>query len=111
LQEKKGGNAMDFDQIACTIIANAGDSKGDSFAAINAAEEGDFDEAEALLKSSEEKLTLAHEAHSQVLFAAANGELPELNFLLVHASNHLSISEATKDFADVIVRMYKKGVK
>lgn len=102
---------MDMDQVACTIIANAGDSKGDSFAAICAAEEGRFEEAEALLKSSEDKLLLAHEAHSRVLFASANRELPEFNFLMIHASNHLSVSEVTREFAEVIVKIYKEVKK
>lgn len=99
---------MDMDQIACTIIANAGDSKGDSFAAIGAAEEGRFEEAEVLLRSSEEKLLLAHEAHSEVLFASANRELPEFSFLMIHASNHLSVSEVTREFAEIIVKLYRE---
>ena len=99
---------MDMDQVACSIIANAGDSKSDSFAAIEAAQEGDFEKAESLLKTAMDKLLAAHEAHTEILFAEANEEKMEMKFLLVHASNHLSVSEISRDFAEVIVNLYRE---
>ena len=99
---------MDMDRVACSIIANAGDSKSDSFAAIEAAQEGDFEKAENLLKTAMDKLLAAHEAHTEILFAEANEEQMEMKFILIHASNHLSVSEISRDFAEVIVNLYRE---
>lgn len=102
---------MDLNQIACLIIANAGDSKSDSMAAISAAQEGNFQEADRLLYSSSDTLLKAHEIHTQILVSEANENHFEMTFLLVHASNHLSISENTRYFAEVIVNMFKEFKK
>lgn len=102
---------MDLDQVLCTIIANSGDSKCDSLAAIEAAKEGDFKAAEALLDISMQKLLAAHEAHTEILVAEANGGQMEMNFMMVHASNNLSIGEMAHEFAEIIVNLYKEVKK
>ena len=102
---------MDIDQAACTIIANAGDSKADSFSAISEAAEGRFKEASAFLTSSTEKLLKAHEVHTQLLVQEANAEELAMKFILIHASNHLAVSEISREFAEVIVNLYKEVKK
>lgn len=102
---------MDIDQVACSIIANAGDSKSDSFAAIEAAQQGEFEKAENLLKTAMDKLLAAHEAHTEILFAEANEEKMDMKFILIHASNHLSVSEISREFAEVIVNLYREVKK
>lgn len=99
---------MDMDTVACMIIANAGDSKSDSLAAIEAAQKGDFAEASKLLESSTDKLLKAHDAHTQILVAEANQEKVDMKFILIHASNHLSVSEMTREFAEIIVNLYRE---
>lgn len=99
---------MNLDQVACTIIAFAGDSKADSLMAIEKAKAGDFETAEELLKTSTDKLLKAHEAHTKLLVDEANNNGIQLKFLLVHASNHLSVGEISREFAEIIVNLYKE---
>ena len=100
--------AENLEQQVVTIIAEAGDSKSYSFEAINAASEGDFDEAQNLLKSARDSLLKAHQAHTDLLVADANGGI-ELNFLIVHASNHLSIADLSADLAEQFIKLYERG--
>ena len=44
---------MDWDIIVCTIVANAGESRSASLAAIEAAGDDDFEAAERLMQESE----------------------------------------------------------
>ncbi|MBO4358775.1 MAG: PTS lactose/cellobiose transporter subunit IIA [Erysipelotrichaceae bacterium] len=102
--------AQNFEQQVVTIIAEAGDSKSYSFEAMNAAADGDFDEAGKLLASAKESLLRAHQAHTELLVADANEGI-ELNFLIVHASNHLSIADLSADLAEQIIKVYERGAK
>jgi len=99
---------MDFNQIACTIIANAGNGKSDAMAAIEAAKAGKYDEAVGLLLKSESSIMSAHEVHTCLLVQEANEEPLPINFLLVHASNHLAIAQVTKDMAAVFVDVIRE---
>lgn len=99
---------MDLNQVACMIIANAGDSKSYSLAAIEAAKHGEFEEAEILLKKSSEALLKSHEAHTNILIGEANEADFKMTFLLVHASNHFSIAETSREFAETIVNIYQE---
>lgn len=102
---------MDINQVACMIIANAGDSKSYSMAAIEAARNGAFKEAEDLLVKSNEALLKSHEAHTQILISEANEVDFKMTFILVHASNHFSIAETSREFAETIVNIYKEVKK
>lgn len=107
----KGGATMEWEVVICTIIANAGESKSCSLAAIEAAREGDFEEADRMLQESERTFLLAHEAHVQILTKEAGEEAVPMSFLLVHAANHLSNAEIAKDMAEQLVAILRKGMK
>ena len=102
---------MEWDMIICTIIANAGESKSASLAAIEAAREGKFEEADRLMEESEKAFLAAHEAHLQILTREGNEEPVPMTFLLVHAANHLSNAEIAKDMAEQLVAILRKGIK
>ena len=99
---------MDTNQFAVTIIANAGDSKSCSMEAIDAARRGNFSEAETLLEQGDEALTKAHKAHSEILVREAREGAGILSMILIHASNHFSGAEITRDFAKQIITLYKE---
>lgn len=102
---------MEWEVVICTIIANAGESKSCSLAAIEAAREGDFEEADRMFKESERAFLLAHEAHVQILTKEAGQEAVPMTFLLVHAANHLSNAEIAKDMAEQLIAILRKGLK
>ena len=102
---------MTIEQVydkACEIIAYAGDSKSYSMEAIQNAEDGVMEEVEACFKNADESLTTAHNLHTELLVEESNGlgSVP-LNMMLIHASDHLTAAELTRDFAEKIVNIYK----
>lgn len=93
--------------IAFQLVAVAGDSKAESMAAINAAEEFKFDEAEAHLKAADAKMNEAHNIQTGMLQKEASGEKVKVNIILVHAQDHLTSAMIMRDQADTMVRLYR----
>lgn len=54
--------------MAMTLIANSGDARSLAFQALEEAKVGNFDEADRLLKESDEKSKIAHHAQTELLF-------------------------------------------
>lgn len=99
----------EINEIACLIIANAGDSKSDSMEAIDNAENGDFKAAEECLKLADEAIVKAHEIHTKLLVQEANDPgCITATMMLIHASNHLTSAEMSREFAERIIHIYKK---
>ncbi|NMC29496.1 MAG: PTS lactose/cellobiose transporter subunit IIA [Pelolinea sp.] len=99
---------MDTGKYAVMVIAFAGDSKSASMEAIEAARKGDFATADKLLKKSSDALLKAHEVHTELLVNEARDENMKISMILVHASNHFSIAEMTKELAEQFVKLYKE---
>ena len=92
------------EMISFGIIANAGDAR--SFA-----KHGNFDEADELMKKSDEAATLAHKAQTDLLFNEMNGNPTPVNVLLVHSQDHLMTSMLAQELIKEMIIMYKNGGK
>ena len=97
------GNEM----VSFGIIANAGDARSFAFAALEEAKAGNFEEAEKLLKKSDEAATLAHKAQTEMLFKEAQGEKTPVDVLLVHAQDHLMTSMLAVELIREMINLYK----
>ena len=97
-----------LDQLLLSVIANAGESRSDSKAAIEAAKNGDYEEAANLLQKADEAMLLAHQAHTEILYKSTSGAEMPMTFIMAHASNHLSEAETTRDLADVYISIIKE---
>lgn len=97
----------ELDLVSMNIIANAGDARSFAFGALEAAKAGNFEEAEELLKKSEEAATVAHKAQTDLLFKEANGERNEVNVLLVHSQDHLMTSMLAQELIKELIQIYK----
>ena len=86
-------------QVVMTLIMQGGNAKGQAFQAIQAAKAGNFESAEALLKSSNDELIAAHKTQTELLTAEANGEHVELDLYMVHAQDHLMNAISFRDLA------------
>lgn len=102
---------MDITKTAMTVIANAGSSRSYSLEALQKAEEGNFEEANELLKQADQALLEAHRTHSDLLTAEAKEEKIEFSVFLLHAESHLNLAQQTKDMVDAFYRLYQKGVQ
>ena len=97
-----------IDMVSMTLIANSGDARSMAFGALEAAKAGNFEEADELMKKSDEAATLAHKAQTELLFKEANGNHTDVNVLLVHAQDHLMTSMLASELIKEIVLLYKK---
>ncbi|MCD8069272.1 MAG: PTS lactose/cellobiose transporter subunit IIA [Lachnospiraceae bacterium] len=105
--EDTENEVLDGEMIAMSIIASAGDARSDAFAALAAAKEGNFEEADRLLAEAKEAGVGAHKAQTDLLFAEANGNAPEMNVLLVHAQDHFMTSMLAEELIREIIDLYK----
>jgi cellobiose PTS system EIIA component len=99
---------LDTEQAIATIIANAGESRSCSMAAMESARAGRFEEAAALLADGDKAQKIAHDLHTSLLVAEARGEGAPVTLLLVHASSHLSVAEMTRETAALYIELVQE---
>lgn len=95
-------------QTSFTLIAIAGDSRADSMLAIKAAKALDFSKAEKLIILAEKKLNEAHGLQTSLIQREAGGEKVEVNIILVHSQDHLTMAMMAKDNAEEFISFYKE---
>lgn len=98
----------DLYEIAFGLILHAGNSRSASITAVHKAENGNFEEAENLLKTADSELQLAHEVQTKMLQAEANGSKNEINLIMVHAQDHLSMALTQKEVSLQFIKLYKR---
>ncbi|MDQ0361057.1 PTS lactose/cellobiose transporter subunit IIA [Breznakia pachnodae] len=100
---------MDLIQTVVSIIAFAGDSQSASRQAIEFAREGKFDECDEYMQKAKDSALESHKTHTKLLAECA-GEEHDVNFLMVHASNHLSVAEMMILTAELFIEVKKEKV-
>ena len=81
------------------IIAAAGDSKGYSISAIKAAQNGEFEQAEADMKEASSLLLEAHEFQTEMITQEASGNIVPVNIILVHSQVYKEIHSLKEEIA------------
>lgn len=92
---------------AFNLIMNAGNSKSLSIMAIQSAREFNFEEAEKYLKEAELEMRAAHQSQIDLIQQEARGNPVEVNIILVHAQDHLTMAMMAKDRAGEILNLYR----
>jgi PTS system cellobiose-specific IIA component len=92
---------------AFQLISTAGDARSSAMEAIKKAREFKFDEAEDLLKKANETLIKAHNIQTSLLTNEANGKKNDINIILIHALDHLTMAIMTIDDAKELISLYK----
>jgi PTS system cellobiose-specific IIA component len=103
MEELENGPEM----ISFGIIAHAGDARSYAFGALAAAKAGNFEEAEALLKQSNDAAVEAHHMQTELLINEANGDKTPVDVLLVHAQDHLMTSMLAVELIKELIEIYK----
>lgn len=88
------------------LIMNAGNSKSCSMMAIEASRNFEFDKAKEYLLEAERELSEAHQRQTEIIQQEAMGNPVELNIILVHAQDHLTMAMMAKDNAQEFFHMY-----
>jgi len=94
--------------VAFNIIASVGTARSSYIAAIDAAAECKFEEAEQLIKEGQEAFNGGHGAHQELLVKMANGETVTMTLLLTHAEDQLMSAESFGILAEKFLAVYKK---
>lgn len=95
-------------ELAFNIIVHAGESRSLSSEAMDAAEAYDFNKAEELLEKANQEFLACHEVQTDMLTKEANGEKNNLNIILIHAQDHLTMANMAMRNAKRWVRLNKK---
>lgn len=95
-------------QVVMNIIMAGGNAKNFAMMAINAAKEGNFEEADEHMKEADKALVEAHNAQTNMLTKEARGEHTKVDLYMVHAQDHLMTGITFKDLAKEIVDVYRK---
>lgn len=103
---------MDLEEIAMTLVGNAGEARSLAFEALREAKAGNFETADELLKEARERSLAAHEMQTELICNEADGNKVEINLLMVHAQDHLMNSILARELIEEMIDMYKTmGVK
>ena len=93
------------------IVAYAGDARSKLLEALNAAQKGEFEQAEKLVKEAEECLVGAHNSQTDILAKEAAGEDLEMSFIMIHGQDHLMTTILLKELMKHLIELYKRGAK
>lgn len=94
-------------EASFTLIGIAGDSKAESMAAIECGKQGDFEGARKHLAAADETMVKAHDAQTEMLQREAEGNPVDVNIILVHAQDHLTMAQIMRDMAEQFVDLYQ----
>lgn len=97
----------DLEEVAMSLVGNAGESRSLAFEALAAAKKGNFQEAEGLLEDSRKTSLKAHEIQTDLIFKEADGEGIELNLIMVHAQDHLMTAMLARELIGELIEIYK----
>lgn len=98
----------ELEKIVFDIIINVGAARAASYDALKAAEKGDYEEAEQLLKVADEEVKKAHQAQTDVIQKEARGEGIPVTVLFVHAQDQLMTTLAERQLIENMIAMYKR---
>ena len=100
--------SLTIEEIAMTIVGNAGEARSLAFEALKEAKEGNYEKAKEYLEQSKERSLAAHEMQTELICNEADGNGIEMNLLMVHAQDHLMTAITFIDLAKEVVAVYKK---
>lgn len=95
-------------EVPMQIILHAGNAKSSALMAIDAAADGEFAEADRLLEEARAEMAEAHHFQFSLTQAEANGEQVDLNIILLHAEDHLTMAIMASDLAERFIALYRQ---
>ncbi len=99
---------MEMEQIIMELVVNGGMARSLAIEAIRNARQGNFEEADKLMKESAETLSKAHEVQTELITKEAGGEHMEVQLLMVHAQDHVMNAMTVYDLAVEIIELLKE---
>lgn len=100
-------NKPDLEKIILNLILHGGNARGLAYEAIDAAEEGDFKQAEKRLEDADQEFYEGHVFQNLLI----QGQLEKdavPNFLIIHAQDQLMTALAEKNLIKRQIALYKR---
>lgn len=88
-----------------TIISYAGECRGLAYEALEAAQNGDFEGADAKMKEAESSVFKAHHVQTDLIQKEAAGEGVPISMVFVHAQDHLMTAMSEKELIKKMIKM------
>ncbi len=93
--------------VAFELILSAGNSKSNSMMAIEACREFRFEDADKMIKEAQKELNKAHLVQTEMIQKEAQGTPFQLNLVLVHAQDHLTMALMSLENAKEMKYLYQ----
>lgn len=77
-----------YEEVIMGLILNAGNAKSLAFDAYRKARNGEFEQADELLKEADNSMVEAHHLQTTMIQDEINGHPTPMNLLAVHAQDH-----------------------
>ncbi|WP_199485496.1 PTS lactose/cellobiose transporter subunit IIA [Klebsiella sp. RIT-PI-d] len=90
------------------IIVNAGQSRSLCFEALQAARDGNFNEANSLLREADGYARDAHKMQTRLIEQDAGEARQPMTLIMVHAQDHLMNSLLARELAGEIIHLYQR---
>ncbi|AFM41460.1 phosphotransferase system cellobiose-specific component IIA [Desulfosporosinus acidiphilus SJ4] len=100
-------NKLDLEQIILNLVLHGGNARGKAYEALDAAEEGNFEQAEKNLEEADQEFYEGHKYQNQLI----QGQLEKdtvPNFLVIHAQDQLMTALAEKNLIKRQIALYKR---
>lgn len=98
----------ELDLVAFDILNSGGTAKGCAYEALDAAAEGDFDRAEAMLRESDKHFLEAHNIQTEILRKEAAGQHQQPSVLFMHAQDHLMTGLESRTLIEALIKLYRR---
>ena len=98
----------EISMVGFALVAYAGDARTAALSALNAAEAGDFEGAEAKLDEAQKDINEAHNQQTQLLSQEAGGAEMDVTFIMVHGQDTLMTTMLLIDQSRYMIRMLKR---
>ncbi|MCI9627156.1 MAG: PTS lactose/cellobiose transporter subunit IIA [Clostridia bacterium] len=89
------------------IITMAGDAKSSFYEAFAKLKEGNYEEADALVKQGDNIMSKAHDAQTDLIAEETNGNKVPVGLFMVHAQDHLMNAILVREMLDMLMSMQK----
>ncbi|EAR57542.1 PTS system, cellobiose-specific IIA component [Photobacterium sp. SKA34] len=100
-------NKDQYEEFVMSLIVQAGQTRSMLMTAIREAKNGNFDEADSLVKNASLSLKEAHQIQTKLIeYDEGEGKLP-VHIVMVHAQDHLMNAVLMMDLATEIIDLRK----
>lgn len=101
-------NREEITLLGFEIVSYAGDARSKLVEALRKAENGEYDEAEALVEVAKENILKAHKAQTNILAQEASGDDLPFSVTLIHGQDYLMTSLLLKDLMEHLIELYRR---